>query len=269
MEMKPIVTVLAGLLTTWQAAAQYTPSTTDAWDTSQGSILVLNTPLDAALGSPKPYDGRDAFGGAFGDYQAERGNIVFTDGTPDGNVHIIAWRTRKAVTIKSFRLFAYDDPATQDHGLGTFRLKAKTVGSLTFDQLLFEFTPSHPFTYEDAANHLLIAANIKPIEAQEFRAEFTTWTGQSGLSANGPRIVELDGYTEFIGVRPEIRTSETEVSWATAPEEYYQVEYREKLSGSSWQKLGAPVVGNGAKISITDKLPPGSGERFYRVIPLE
>src|SRR5207248_11004265 len=71
---------------------------------------------------------------------------------------------RSPISVKSFRLFAFDDPDTGDHGFGTFRLWAKSSGSQTFDALLFQFTPIHPYKYEDTPNHLLNAANVKPVE---------------------------------------------------------------------------------------------------------
>jgi hypothetical protein len=269
MKMGSVLSVFAILLSGIKASAQFAPSSSDLWDVSQETILILSSDLDSALSSPHPYDMRDMFGGSFGDYQPEKGNVVFADGAAEGSVNVIEWRTKSNVVVKSFRLFAYDDPGTMDRGMGFFRLTAKAAGSQTFDTVLFEFTPSHPYHYEDAANHLLIAANVKAINAQEFKAEFTTWNGQSGPSANGPRIVELDGFGDFIGMRADTRVSEMEVSWASAPGVSYQIEYRENLSGSTWQKLGNTVIGTGGTMIINDKVLPSSVERFYRVLPLQ
>lgn len=267
MQKKSILSVLAVTVTAINSLAQYVPAKDDVWDVSQGTILILNTDLAAPNGGQ--YDGRDLIGGLFGNYAPEQGNVLFANGTAEGAVHIIQWRVKKAVAVKSFRLFAKDDPDTGDHGIGTFRLKAKSVGSQTFDTLLYEFAPDHPYDYEDIANHALISANVKPVEAQEFLAEFTTWNGASGASANGPRIIELDGFTDFIGVHPVIRTSETEIAWDSAPGAAYQLQYRENLATSTWLNLGNAVIGNGGRVSVTDKLPSGANERYYRVVPLD
>ncbi|HEV8543350.1 MAG TPA: hypothetical protein VGR78_13225 [Verrucomicrobiae bacterium] len=253
------------LLTALKGVAQFAPSTSDVWDVSRGTILILSSDLD----SPNAYDMRDMFGGSFGTSAAEKGNVVFAHGAPEGSVNVIEWRTKTNYAIKSFRLFAYDDPGTMDHGMGLFRLSAKSAGSPTFDTVLYEFTPAHPYHYEDAAHQLLIAANVKPVQAQEFKAEFTTWNGQSGPAANGPRVVELDGLTDFIGLEADTRVSEMEVGWPSAPGVLYQVEYRENLSSSTWQKLGSPVTGTGNRMTIADKVLPGNAERFYRVLPLQ
>ncbi len=264
------ILALASLgLSALSTSAQFAPATDDLWDVSQGTIVILSSTLATPPGSANPYDGRDAIGGTFTGYAPEAGNILFASGSPEGTTKVIQWRTRKPVTVKSFRLFAHDDPVTGDHGIGLFRLKAKSSGSVTFDTVLFEFSPSHPFVYQDPGSQLLIASSVKPVEAQEFAAEFVTYNGQGGVAANGPRIIELDGLADTVGVRPVIRTSETEISWISAPAVPYQVQYRENLTGSTWQALGATITGTGGFMTVTDKLPSGCPERFYRVIPVE
>jgi hypothetical protein len=261
--------VMMGLLTALPVAAQFSPSSGDIWDVSQGTILVLSTDLATVDGVANPYDMRDIFGGGFGSYAPEQGNVVFANGKDEGFVNIVEWRTKKSVTVKSFRLFASDDPNTGDHGFGTFKLWAKSIGSSTFDTLLFSFTPAHPYKYEDSPNHLLSAANVKPTDAQEFKAEFTTWNGAGGSSANGPRIIELDGSADAIEMKPEIRVSETEISFTSAPGVTYQLQYREKMDNSVWQNVNLPMVGTGARITVSDYAPAGSAERYYRVVTLD
>jgi hypothetical protein len=266
MNTKSVLSAFAVLLMALRADAQYAPATDDVWDVSQGTILILSTDLNGAPSSP--FDMRDMFGGTFGT-SSEPGNLLFTDGTAEDSVHIIEWRVKKELVVKSFRLFASDDEATGDHGFKTFRLKAKSLGQPTFDTLLFEWTPQqHPFEYEDLVHHLLLGANVQPVLAQEFLAEFTTWNGSGGAAANGPRIIELDGFTDAIAMRPEIRITESEISWISAPGVEYQVQYREKIDGSTWHNINLPVLGTGAKMSITDSVPAGRGECYYRVLTL-
>jgi hypothetical protein len=262
---KSLLSVFAVLLTSLQAGAQFAPAPDDVWDDSQGTILILSTDLNGAPSSP--FDMRDMFGGTFGT-SSEPGNLLFADGTPEDSVHVVQWRVKKELIVKSFRLFASDDAETGDHAFKTFRLKAKSLGSQTFDSVLFEWTPQHPFQYEDLAHHLLLGANVRPVLAQEFLAEFTTWNGSGGPAANGPRIIELDGFADAIAMRPEIRITQTEITWVSAPGVEYQVQYREKLEGSAWRNIDLPVVGTGAKMSVGDTVPAGRGECYYRVLTL-
>jgi hypothetical protein len=145
-----------------------------------------------------------------------------------------------------------------------FRLLAKSPGSSSYDLTLYTFTPSHPYKFVDDIYGLLISSDIKPTTAREFRAEFTNLV-VSGECCSGPRVVELDGFGEFIGPRVGIRTSEVEVSWDSVASLNYQVEYRDDLPGSNWSALGSPVVGDGGVKRVTDKIAPGQMRRFYHV----
>src|SRR5437763_1933452 len=100
MKMRPHLAVITGLLTALPVVAQFSPATDDLWDVSQDTLLILST--DLASGS----DMRDMFGGTFGASGPESGNLVFASGKAEGFVNVIEWRTKKPVTVKSFRLFA-------------------------------------------------------------------------------------------------------------------------------------------------------------------
>lgn len=267
MTKQGILAVYGAVLLGGGAMAQVAPATDDVWDVNQGTILILSTELGSPDGLTHPYDMRDMFGGTFGTAAAEEGNILFADGTAEGSTHIIEWRTKKPVTVKSFRLFAYEDPGTEDHAFGAFVLKAKAAGSLSFDTVLFEYTPSHPYNYVDADTDFLCTGNVQPVEAQEFRAEFTTWNGASGASANGPRIVELDAFTDFIPVQPTLQVAHTDISWDSSPGLHYAVQYRDRVDDPVWQDLRPPIAGTGHRMTVTD-YTPGTA-RYYQVIPLD
>ncbi|HEX5220223.1 MAG TPA: PEP-CTERM sorting domain-containing protein [Verrucomicrobiae bacterium] len=167
-------------------------STTDLWDISQGTTITGNSPFDAAFGSPHPYDARDIFGGHFGDYLPESGDVVFNDNQAAGFVHYVQWKTFAPVTVGSFKLYAAadGDPSFQRE-IARFRLLAKSPNSATFDLTLFDVSPDRPYTYLDVSTYLLIQANISAITAQEFRAEFFD---VGGTFFGGPRVIELDAF---------------------------------------------------------------------------
>ena len=65
-----------------------------------------------------------------------------------------------------------------------------------------------------------------------------------------------------------IRVSEVEVCWNTTSNRNYQVQYLPILTTNSWTDLGLPVAGDGSINCITDKVPVGRPQRFYRVLTL-
>jgi hypothetical protein len=187
---------------------------------------------------------------------------------PDGFVHYVEWAVPNPVTVRSFNLWALgdEDKATNQtrREMASFRLLAKSSGSSTFDLTLFTFTPSHPYNFVDNVYGLLISSDLKPITAREFRAEFVNMARPTDC-CDGPRILELDGFADFIGPTATIRVSEAEVSWPSVAGVVYQVEYRDDVPGSNWTAFGAPVTGTGAVMLVTDKVALGQPRRFYRV----
>lgn len=64
-------------------------------------------------------------------------------------------------------------------------------------QVISGVTPGHPYKFENGEDGLV--ANIqldKPIEAQQFRAEFGQMSAPDGTT-NGPRVLKLEGFGEF------------------------------------------------------------------------
>jgi hypothetical protein len=244
-----------------QTAPPIFGSTNDLWDVSRGCSIIRNSPLDAADGRPHAYDALDIFGGQFGSYPPERGFVIFTDGEPSGFVHFVEWRTQTTVTIRSFSLYAFGDLDTSRE-FASFKLMAKSPGSTNFDITMFTFKPTHPYTFANHSDFLLISTNVNPTTAQDFRAEFVNRTG---VNYTGPRVVELDGFGDNIGVQATIRTSEVEISWDANLGVLYQVEYLTDAAGGAWLSLGSPIQGNGTRATVTDKVAVDSPRRFYRV----
>lgn len=185
-----------------RAATLYaqTPSTNDLWDVARGAAVTAHSPLDAADGSANPFDAANLLGATNGTFlEGAQGRVVFTDDAASNHVHFIEFRTAAPVTVRAFRLFAVaDDAAPHSREFLTFRLWARESGTARFTRLLYEFSPSHPYVFLDNASFLLVAANITPVAAQDFRAEFVT-DPATPAPYNGPRVIELDGFGDFFG----------------------------------------------------------------------
>ena len=63
-----------------------------------------------------------------------------------------------------------------------------------------------------------------------------------------------------------IRVSQVELSWFGVAGTNYQAQYRSTLTTNIWTNLGATQVGAGALMTLTDPVPVGEPQRFYRVI---
>lgn len=171
------------------------PATNDLWDVSRGVMVRRHSPL------LRPVDDvRDVFGGhfspPFGPGEGSPDHIMFADGHPNGYVNYVEWATPSPVTVRSFNLWANGDGDSQIREMARFRLLAKSAGSRAYDVVLYEFTPTHPYSWVDGVPFWLISAQINPTTAQEFRAEFINYVRpQSPLYA--PRIAELDGFGDI------------------------------------------------------------------------
>jgi len=75
-------------------------------------------------------------------------------------------------------------------------------------------------------------------------------------------------YLGVVEVAPllSIRVSEVELCWPTISNMVYQVQYVSSLSGDTWKDLGAPITATGATLCVTDAVPAGRPQRFYRVL---
>src|SRR5439155_13144866 len=124
------------------------------------------------------------------------GVALFVDGMASGFAHEVDWRTPSPVTVRSFNLWAAGDgDAASSREFASFRLLAKSPGVSTFDLVLYTFTPTHPYTWVYGIPQLVISTNIQPTTAQDFRAELINRTGPP---YTGPRIIELDGFTNVV-----------------------------------------------------------------------
>lgn len=186
-----------------------TPVTTDLWDVNQGNTITANS---VVVGPPiysSPF--LSNIRNMFGNVQAgviEPTNTLFQDFEAPGSVDFVEWQTPSAMTLRSFHLIAAHDGAPRNfnqRGFNRFTLYAQNPTTLAFDKI-FEIFPASSYGnttppsngYLDVApggNVLRLSANLTPIVAQTFRAEFV----QQGVGSteSGVRIVELDGFDTF------------------------------------------------------------------------
>ncbi|MFO1460930.1 MAG: hypothetical protein U1G08_16185 [Verrucomicrobiota bacterium] len=231
----------------------------DLWDLSQGTTITgISGQADATF---RP---ENMFGGLFPNADGMT-TFTFEDGHSAGYVHFIEWATKEPVRVRSIYLRAQGDGPTFLNGreFDRFRLLAKSQGSQTFDTVLYDFSPSHPYTFEDFDTRLILSSTVAGPIAREYRAEFVD-TGVRFWSA--PRIWELDGFADPI-THPIQAVPAIELVWQTVAGKRLQVEWREDLAGSSWKPYGDPFVGSGAEgtilVSTRDK-----GTRLFRLVQL-
>lgn len=230
------------------------PAPKEIWDATAGLTIIRTTPLH----STGIFDARDAFGGEVG--STDLHDVLFSDTEPTNFVHFIEWRTPSPVTVKSIRLFTgAGDPAGRE--FHSFVLKAKPIGGASFSAILYRHTAAHPYVL--LPNSALFEGNVAPTTAQEFRAEFTTYPNQI---ARGPRILELDGFDQYLPINFEPLTAQLAVllKWPEGGTNNYQIQWSSALDPESWFDLGAPMrFVNSYADPITDP------RRFYRVLRLE
>jgi len=180
-------------------------STTDLWDVSQGTIVTSHT------GVLSGSDPRNMFGFISGAVTDATVNTLFRDGQQTGTLHAIEWQTSSPITLRSFTLFAAHDGAPRDanaRGFSRFTLYAFNSVTNAFDNLIFQLFPSNPYGTTPAPasailetnadlSLLALGVNVSPLTAQRFRAEFVQF-GFFASNASGPRVLELDGYNEFL-----------------------------------------------------------------------
>jgi hypothetical protein len=212
----------------------------DVWDSTQGARVTglsgrasIQFNPDNMFGATYPTpDGLPSF--------------TFEDGKPAGFVHFVEWQTQFPVAVRSFKLHAQGDGPQFMNGreFDRFRLYTKSPGSSTFDRLLYDFTPTHSYSFEDYATRLVVSDNLVPVASRDFRAEFVD-TGVRFWSA--PRIWEIDGFVDYLP--PNVQAfGALELVWKTVTGKRYRLESQDRLGGD-WKAYGEPFSGTGQPMS--------------------
>lgn len=115
----------------------------------------------------------------------------FSDNQTNGFTHFVEWSTPSPIELKQIRLFAAGDGSffNNEREFDRFNLLAKTG---TNYETVLTFTPTHPYSFVDASNQLMLDTNFAAVTASDFRAEFMQYDGHRGF--DGPRVIELDGF---------------------------------------------------------------------------
>jgi hypothetical protein len=150
-------------------------------------------------------------------------------------------------------------------------------------------TPTNPsgedFTYSFSngivfPDHIEFGKPFVPPVPDQASFGFVVSNSMDTILLNGTVIVPCVGcgdipeafqHTNVVAVlmpAATIRVSEVEVCWKTVSNRTYQVQYRSTLSTTAWTNLGPAVAGNGSTNCITDKVPLGRPQGFYRVLTL-
>ena len=205
----------------------------DLWDVRSGITITDHSPLHPISATAE---------GVFGGITAgDDGSwTYFADNQPTGTVHHVEWTTPAPVSVRTIRLFAHGDPFL-DHSreFDSITLKAKSPGSSTFNINLGTFIPTRPYTFLD--NDLILDAEIPPIQASAFRAEFLQYTAGHGF--DGPRIVELDAFSTRPLVRATIVTHPESKTVSKNSTVTFQVLARGGSVSYQWKFMGQNIPG--------------------------
>ncbi len=166
-------------------------SPANLWDINSGITITAHSPTRGFS------DIENMFGA--GDAGTEDEYTYFSDNQPEGFTHFVEWSTPSAIDLKQVRLYASGDGQqyNNEREFDRFTLWAK-VG--TNYQTVFTFIPTHPYSFVDASNLLVLNTNFPAITASDFRAEFVQFDGHRGL--DGPRIIELEGFGTPTSILP-------------------------------------------------------------------
>ncbi len=160
------------------------------WSLRYGVTVTGHSPLIAGC------DARDIFGGTYGSLESHD-LILFSDGLADGTTHWVEWKTRRPMRLDRIKVRAHGDGATGRREFRSAIIYSRSNEPGAPWQVISGVTPGHPYKFENGEDGLL--ANIqldKPIEAQQFRAEFGQMSAPDGTT-NGPRVLKLEGFGEY------------------------------------------------------------------------
>jgi len=151
----------------------------------------------------------------------------------------------------------------------------QTPTNLPGDEFTYTFTNGVVFP-----DHIEFGKPYMPPVPDQASFAFVISNSVDSISLDGTVIVPCLGcadwptqfqHTNVVAVLmpvAAIRVSEVEVCWNSVSNRNYQVQYRSTLTTNVWTDLGSPVAGNGSSNCITDQVPLGRPERYYRVMTL-
>jgi hypothetical protein len=242
-------------------------STNDLWDVNLGTV-VLNSSAPARHFSGNLYQPEAIFGRTFPALGDSWFEFTFQDGRAAGFTHFVEWRTLNPVRVERIHVFAAGDGPVFNNQREFARMviSAKSAGSSTFDRVLVDYTPTHPYSFVNPTNNWLLNLPIEAVVAQEFRAEFVD---RGNTVYSGPRVIELDAYGSSVVSNPPIPQAAVATAQVVngfvvgaaivnAGYGYAEVPSVAFVGGGGSGALGRAVIENGSVKAITI-LNPGSG----------
>jgi hypothetical protein len=145
-----------------------------------------------------------------------------------------------------------------------------------FDIVVFDilFPSTTPFLYDPAAGNLLLDLQISSGSGLAIRSDAVSGDPTVGdlVGFGSPTAAvgdfTLADVTQFTFESPPlatIRASQVEVCWNSISNLTYQVQYRSDLTTNIWISLVNCFRSTGALSCISDPVPLGQPQRFYRV----
>jgi hypothetical protein len=184
--------IIAAVVTIAASIASAIPVYDDLWDASQGAMV---TATSGAENSASNMFGTNEGG-------LDVGATIFYDWIgygylpyPIGTEHWVEWQTADIVSLGSFKLYAAHDGGSNARSFDHFSLLAKDPDSGVWNEI-YGTDVAVPYTYINGEEGFLIEHTFSAaVTAQEFKASFRQHTAI--FWASGPRVIELDGFTEI------------------------------------------------------------------------
>ncbi|HBG28113.1 MAG: hypothetical protein A2Y10_00875 [Planctomycetes bacterium GWF2_41_51] len=162
------------------------------WNSNQIAIVPGGSPVIMDPLQPGLFD----IANMFETRRTDNMSTIFMNGTGAGYVYNLTFRPIEQSEIQAFELVAEMDGGTSSRAATHFTLKAKSVGSNTYDKILYD----GDIAIQDYVNNVYnLNVNLAPenfVTAQEIRAEFT-----GGIDENGVRIRELNAMGVKSGIQ--------------------------------------------------------------------
>jgi hypothetical protein len=159
-------------------------------------------------------------------------STIFTNGTGASYVYNVVFRPITVGEVHSFEFVAEKDAGSTKRAVTHFKLKAKSVGSNTYDKTLYDADVS-PSDYNSSNNIYRLNVTLAPVNyvtAQEFRAEFT-----GGTDVNGVRVRELNA----LGVKTGIQQLWEPGNVVIGDRTQYQIYVQRYDIDNAFQKMGS------------------------------
>lgn len=178
------------------------PSASDMFDLRNGAVIIDHSPTNNA----GRFDIEYMFGKP-GVAQSTHTNVddaatIFSDTRVPANY--VEFRTARPILLRRIALVAAHDKGNASRAFSEFSLLAANPATGKFETVVFQYWPSLPYStaksegaitiQPSGEDTLKLIADVTPVAAQVFRAEFVEETAANKTSFRGPRIIELDGF---------------------------------------------------------------------------